>query len=152
MKLRIRMKCDRCGGRKVFSIWDSTGRVDQTCSACGGTGEMVVIQDRPMWLEIEEICNDAMSIDDLAFDDPDDGRVEGKAFLEDIIREGAELNLELKKHEQEIEAEGADDGHDEHDAEQERRARQRAVADDLGWLSNELGRGKRGRHERDHEP
>ncbi len=66
------------------------------------------------WQEIERICNDAIAIDDLGFDDPEDGRIEGEEFLEDIIKEGTELNLELKRAEQELE----DDDDDEEEEEE----------------------------------
>ncbi len=53
------------------------------------------------WLDIEEICNSALSVDDLAFDD-EGVSVSGAEVLKRIIVEGVELNIELKKHESEL--------------------------------------------------
>ena len=59
-----------------------------------------------------------MAIADLAFDDPDDGRVEGAEVLEDIIREGAEMNLELKSLEEELSSDEPDEDDRDEDEEE----------------------------------
>jgi hypothetical protein len=58
----------------------------------------------PHWEEIEAICNTAVSTDDLAFEEDDDS-VTGEEVLKQIVREGAELNIELKRQEAELAAE-----------------------------------------------
>ncbi len=60
------------------------------------------LHDEGLWTEVQELCNCSVAIEDLAYEDPDDGRVEGAEVLEDIIREGAEMNLELKILEDEL--------------------------------------------------
>ena len=66
------------------------------------------LHDDELWLQVQELCNCSVAIEDLGFDDPEDGKIEGGEVLEDIIREGAEMNLELKAIEQELIAEAGE--------------------------------------------
>jgi hypothetical protein len=83
----------------VFMSFLREERVTPEGSVPGDT-----LLDGAHWQEIEAIVNSALCLDDLAFEDTD-GRVEGRDVLERIIVEGAELNIELKKHEAELDAE-----------------------------------------------
>lgn len=68
-----------------------------------------------IWDEILEIANTALHADELGYED-DQGEVSGDAVLEDVIRQGAELNIGLRKKEREIrerEAAAAVDDDDE---------------------------------------
>ncbi len=75
------------------------------------------LHDEELWLEVQELCNCSVAIEDLAFDDPDDGHIEGHEVLEDIIREGAEMNLELKVLEDELSSDEPDSDRDEDEEE-----------------------------------
>jgi len=57
-----------------------------------------------IWDEILEICNSALKVDDLSYED-DEELVSGESVMEDIIAQGAELNHELAKQAEEIERE-----------------------------------------------
>lgn len=57
-----------------------------------------------IWDEILDICNSALTADDLSYED-DDGFVSGEAVMEDVIAQGAELNHDLHKRGEEIERE-----------------------------------------------
>lgn len=76
------------------------------------------LHDDGLWLEVQELCNCSVAIADLAFDDPDDGRVEGAEVLEDIIVEGAEMNLELKSLEEELSSDEPDEDDRDEDEEE----------------------------------
>ena len=54
-----------------------------------------------IWDEILEIANTAIHVDELGYED-DQGEVSGEEVLEDVIRQGAELNIGLRKKEREI--------------------------------------------------
>lgn len=77
-----------------------------------------------IWDEILEIANTAIQVDELGYED-DQGTVSGETVLEDVIRQGAELNIELRKKEREIrqreaaayEDEDDDDFDDDYDEE-----------------------------------
>ncbi|MCP4445125.1 MAG: hypothetical protein GY811_07250 [Myxococcales bacterium] len=62
------------------------------------------LHDAELWQEVQEVCNCSVATEDLAYEDPVDGHVKGIEVLEDIIREGAEMNLELKALEEELSA------------------------------------------------
>ncbi len=47
-----------------------------------------------VWDEIIEICNNALLVEDLGYED-DEGEVSGEEVMEDILAQGAELNREL---------------------------------------------------------
>ncbi len=55
-----------------------------------------------VWDEILDICNSALSVSDLGYTDEDGDYIEGASVLEDVIAQGAELNLELHKHEESL--------------------------------------------------
>ncbi len=55
-----------------------------------------------IWDEILEVCNTALTADDLAYTDEDGAFIDGNSVLEDIIVQGAELNLDLHKQEKEL--------------------------------------------------
>jgi hypothetical protein len=55
------------------------------------------------WSMLEEVVRSALRAEDLGHVD-DEGHVDGQEVLRRVIVEGAELNLELKKHEAELEA------------------------------------------------
>ena len=57
-----------------------------------------------VWDDIADICNNALKADDLSYED-DEGFVDGKEVLQDVISQAAELNLELMKQADEIDAE-----------------------------------------------
>jgi hypothetical protein len=50
-----------------------------------------------VWDEILEVCNTALTKDDLAYTDEDGELIDGDNVLRDVIAQGAELNLELHK-------------------------------------------------------
>ena len=54
-----------------------------------------------IWDEIAEICENALKIDDLAFED-EEGFVSGEDVLQDIMAQAAELNIELAKEAEEM--------------------------------------------------
>lgn len=81
-------------------------------------GWQVALLSDEVWSEIEDICNNATDVDDLGFEDSEEGTIEGIDVLKDVIKEGAELNLELKKYEQELEDEDGDDEEDDDDDEE----------------------------------
>ena len=58
----------------------------------------IAITDPEHWQEMETICNTALTVDDLAYEG-DDGPVRGDEVLKEVIRQGAELNLALRKQE-----------------------------------------------------
>lgn len=67
------------------------------------------------WDEILNICNTAITVDEIGYED-EQGKVSGEAVIKDVIRQGAELNIKLKKKERELEdkyKEDIDDGEDE---------------------------------------
>jgi hypothetical protein len=53
------------------------------------------------WDEILEICNTALSVDELGYED-EDGSFSGEAVIKDVITQGAELNIKLRKQEEEL--------------------------------------------------
>jgi len=57
-----------------------------------------------VWDEIIDICNSALKIDDLGFED-DEGAVSGEDVLQDIMAQAAELVIELIKEAEEKDAE-----------------------------------------------
>lgn len=52
-----------------------------------------------IWDEILEVCNTAITAKDLEYTDEDGSLIEGNSVLEDVIVQGAELNLTLHKEE-----------------------------------------------------
>ena len=76
------------------------------------------LHDDGLWLEVQELCNCSVAIEDLSFDDPDEGRVEGAEVLEDIIGEGSEMNLELKILEDELSSDEPDEDDRDEDEEE----------------------------------
>lgn len=52
-----------------------------------------------IWDDILVICNSALSIDDLGYEDEDGNLVSGEEVLRDVISQGAELNVELHEEE-----------------------------------------------------
>ncbi len=70
-----------------------------------------------IWDEILEVCNTALSIDDLSYTDEDGDEIEGSSVLEDVISQGAKLNLELHKIEEENQEEEYDDEDDDEEDE-----------------------------------
>jgi DNA-binding PadR family transcriptional regulator len=55
-----------------------------------------------VWDEILEVCNTALSIDDLGYEDDDGAEITGEAVIKDVISQGARLNMKLKKKEAEL--------------------------------------------------
>ena len=80
----------------VFMSFLREERVTPEGSARGNT-----LLDGAHWEEIREIVETAIEVSELAFED--DGPVSGQEVLERIVTEGAELNIELKKRESELE-------------------------------------------------
>ncbi len=60
------------------------------------------IHDDELWHEVQELCNCSVAIEDLSFEDEDEGAVDGREVLQEIVIEGAEMNLELKALEEEL--------------------------------------------------
>ena len=58
-----------------------------------------------IWDDILEVCDTALTASDLSYEDEDGSPVAGNIVLEDIITQGAELNLALHKQEKEIQQE-----------------------------------------------
>jgi hypothetical protein len=54
-----------------------------------------------VWDEILEVCSTALSVDDLGYKDDDGSEITGQAVIEDVISQGARLNMKLKKREEE---------------------------------------------------
>ncbi|MBL0700087.1 MAG: hypothetical protein JJV92_04315 [Desulfosarcina sp.] len=55
-----------------------------------------------IWDDILEVCNTALTASDLAYEDEDGLLVDGNMVLEDVIIQGAELNLALHKQEHKL--------------------------------------------------
>ncbi|WDN87716.1 hypothetical protein BuS5_00684 [Desulfosarcina sp. BuS5] len=55
-----------------------------------------------IWDDILEVCNTALNASDLAYEDEYGDLVDGNMVLEDVIIQGAEINLALHKQEQEL--------------------------------------------------
>ena len=68
-----------------------------------------------IWDDILEICNTAISVDDLGYED-EQGKISGEDVIRDILKQGAELNIELHEEEKAEEDnnafELANDGYD----------------------------------------
>lgn len=77
----------------VFMGYLGEGRVGPRGSVPGST-----LLVGPHWEEIAQLCNEAVAAEDLAFEEEGDA-VSGSDVLSQIVREGAELNLELKRFE-----------------------------------------------------
>ena len=58
-----------------------------------------------IWDDILKVCNTALSAPDLVYQDEDGSLVDGNMVLEDVIIQGAELNLALHKQEQKLQQE-----------------------------------------------
>lgn len=70
-----------------------------------------------IWDEILEIADSALRCEELGYTD-DEGTVNGESVLEDIIRQGAELNIALRKQEREARKDDPEnDDDDEYDDE-----------------------------------
>ncbi|MDJ0841677.1 MAG: hypothetical protein QNK37_34540 [Acidobacteriota bacterium] len=54
-----------------------------------------------LWDDIVKICNSALQAEDLAYEDEEGSRVSGEDVLKDVLKEGADLNLRLRKQEDE---------------------------------------------------
>jgi len=63
-----------------------------------------------VWDEILEICNSAVTVDELGYVAEDDRRIGGEDVIKDVITQGAELNMDLKKKEEELYGDGEEDG------------------------------------------
>ncbi len=55
-----------------------------------------------VWDEILEICNTALNVDDLGYEDDDGSEITGEAVIKDVMSQGARLNMKLKKREAEL--------------------------------------------------
>jgi len=88
----------------IFMSFISEGRFDD-----GDQAWQIAITDPHHWDEIETICNTALGVDNLAYED-DDGPVSGDEVLKELISQGAEINLELRKREDEDPDPDDDDG------------------------------------------
>ena len=52
------------------------------------------------WDEILDICDSALSVEDLAYKDEDGNKVSSSEVMEDLLRQGAELCMELRNQEE----------------------------------------------------
>lgn len=64
------------------------------------------------WDDILEVCNTALTVDDLGYENDEGEFISGEAVLKDVISQGAELNMELWKEEAEME-DDEDDAYDD---------------------------------------
>lgn len=86
----------------VFMSYLNEGRVGLHGSVPGST-----LLRGPHWEEIAELSSEAVAVEDLAFEEDGD-TVSGHDVLSQIVREGAELNLELKRREIELDRQRAE--------------------------------------------
>lgn len=54
------------------------------------------------WTKIEEIVDQAIQIEDLAYIDPEGNEIAGEAVIEDIVTQGAQLNSKLHAEEEHL--------------------------------------------------
>jgi hypothetical protein len=74
-----------------------------------------------IWDEIIEVCDTALTKEDLSYTDGDNNLIDGTAVLEDVIVQGAELNLELHEKEKELEVQNDEyENDDDNDDDNER--------------------------------
>ena len=66
-----------------------------------------------IWDDILKVCNTALSAPDLAYEDEDGSLIDGNMVLEDVIIQGAELNLALHKQEQDQKLQEENDDFDD---------------------------------------
>ena len=95
----------------VFMSFLNEGRFGET-----GEGWQFDLLLGSVWDEIVKICNSALGVSDLGYED-DEGVVAGEAVLQDVITQGAELQLELRKKEEELYDSGDDEEEDEEEFE-----------------------------------
>jgi hypothetical protein len=79
-----------------------------------------------VWDEILEICSTALAVDDLGYEAEDGEKVSGEAVMQDVISQGAELALELRKREEQLYGGGGD----EEDEEEEEEIVERVIVED----------------------
>jgi len=81
----------------VFMSFLNEGRFGQTSE--GWQFDLLL---GSVWDEMLEVCNTALSVDDLSYEDDDGSVISGEAVIKDVISQGARLNMELKKKETEL--------------------------------------------------
>ncbi|MBW2647825.1 MAG: hypothetical protein JRE23_16975 [Deltaproteobacteria bacterium] len=81
----------------VFMSFLNEGRFGQTSE--GWQFDLLL---GSVWDEILEVCNTALSVDDLGYADDDGSEISGEAVMKDVISQGARLSMELKKKETEL--------------------------------------------------
>ena len=62
-----------------------------------------------IWDEVEDLVQNSMDISDLSYTHDDGDDISGESVLKDVIKQGSELLINLKKQESEIDAEIAED-------------------------------------------
>lgn len=92
-----------------FKQLDAPGLVFMACVNDGtlstdNPGWQEYLTDGSFWRHAQGILDNALSAEDLSFED-EEGAVDGLDLLKQVIVDGAELNLELKKEEAQIYAE-----------------------------------------------
>jgi len=72
-----------------------------------------------LWDDLTEVCNCALALEDLAYEDDEGNQVSGEDVMKDILKQGGELNIRLRKQEEEM-MEDEDDEDEDEDSEEER--------------------------------
>ena len=62
-----------------------------------------------IWDEVEDLVQQSMDVSDLTYVDDDGDTIEGQSVLEDVVKQGSELLIDLKKKEAEIDAQIAEE-------------------------------------------
>ncbi len=62
-----------------------------------------------VWDEILEICNSALCVADLAYEDDERNSISGEDVIKDVLSQGAELNLWIREEEEKEEEEEEED-------------------------------------------
>lgn len=84
----------------VFMAFLNDERIDEEDE--DGSSWQARLTSPGLWAEIEEVCNNAIQVHDLAYEEGGT-TISGENVLRQIIQQGAALNLELRKQEDELE-------------------------------------------------
>jgi len=99
-----------------FMIFLEKGRFDLSSN----TWEFDLVNDL-IWDELETIVQESKDFDHLDYEDEDGNKVEGSSVIEDVVRQGSKLMIDLLKEEKRLdeEASNAQDEEDEEECEEE---------------------------------
>ncbi len=84
-----------------------------------------------LWDDLINVCNSALALDDLAYDDEEGATVSGEDVMKDILKQGGELNLRLRKQEDEMMEE--EDEEEEEEEETEEYVVERVVVEEVPY-------------------